>query len=701
MKRKAIIFLVLMFCVGVAFSEENRKESIFGKTIDETVSPFKYLLTPSQRLDPIVITPSRYAEPSLDVSRNVTNIDQEEISKSYARYAPELLRDQSGVLVSDLLGNGKAVNVDIGGFGEMSALNTLVLVNGRRTNQVDLSGTDWAQINVDSVERIEIVRGSQSVLYGDNATGGAVNIITKTGAGKKPAIGFKYKNGSYNYNSYSGFVEGGTRFMDYFIDIAQSDTNGYRTNNGLETGDLNGNITVKPADNFRIKFEGGYHKDWYGQPGALFPSDINSVGWRGTVFPNSKAKTIDGYLMATPEFKTDAPFGDLLLYGDIQWRDRRTAALSYFRDGSSSEQNGRVETFGVTPKAAFTVDYLGIRNRLIAGIDCYVNKNEISSTHFDFSWLTFTSYANGEDRIIINKDTVGLYVTDMMELFSKLIVNAGYRAEWANYKFDQKAMTSGVNKNNPFEYAADAGIDYKYNEKSSIYTSYSRSFRFPVTDEWYQSLWKDDSGLVHGGLNMDLRPQTTNSYEIGIKDNSSKYIGFKADYFIMDTRHELIYNPIIYSNALYDQTMRNGLELEVHAYLLDGFDCFSNYTYEKAHYVGGMFAGNALPMVPNNKFSWGFNYRFKDCVDFNYKATFVGARYFINDEFNKMPPLKSYFVNDIKLSYYKHGLKIYGAMHNIFNEKYSEYGTLNSSFTKPAYYPSPGMNYEIGVEYKF
>ena len=73
---------------------------------------------------------------------------------------------------------GKTAQVDIRGFGDTSVSNTLVLVDGRRTNQIDISGVDWAQIDVNSIDRIEVTRGGQSVLYGDNAAGGVINIIT-------------------------------------------------------------------------------------------------------------------------------------------------------------------------------------------------------------------------------------------------------------------------------------------------------------------------------------------------------------------------------------------------------------------------------------------------------------------------------------------------------------------------------------------
>ncbi len=111
------------------------------------------------------------------------------------------------MVVRDVYGTGKTASVDIRGFGETGALNTFVLVDGRRVNEIDLSGVDWTQIPLDQMERIEIVRGSGSVLYGDNAVGGVINIITK-----KPEKPFSAKaevvGGSYGYHKESGSVGG-------------------------------------------------------------------------------------------------------------------------------------------------------------------------------------------------------------------------------------------------------------------------------------------------------------------------------------------------------------------------------------------------------------------------------------------------------------------------------------------------------------
>jgi outer membrane cobalamin receptor len=127
----------------------------------------------------VVVTGTRFEERIERIPANITVIDEEDIKNSNAGSIPDLLRSQEGIVVRDLLGTGKTAQVDLRGFGESAPYNVLVLVDGRRVNEIDLSGVDWTQIPIENIERIEILRGTGSVLYGDNAVGGVINIITR------------------------------------------------------------------------------------------------------------------------------------------------------------------------------------------------------------------------------------------------------------------------------------------------------------------------------------------------------------------------------------------------------------------------------------------------------------------------------------------------------------------------------------------
>src|SRR3989304_2806469 len=127
----------------------------------------------------IVITAFKAAEEVEKIPANVTIITGEQIKESTAATVGELLKGEEGLVVRDIYGTGAKTSVDMRGFA--FGLNTVVLVDGRKVNEIDLSGVDWNLIPLENIERIEISRGSGNVLYGDNSMAGVINKITKKG----------------------------------------------------------------------------------------------------------------------------------------------------------------------------------------------------------------------------------------------------------------------------------------------------------------------------------------------------------------------------------------------------------------------------------------------------------------------------------------------------------------------------------------
>src|SRR6187549_2103921 len=117
------------------------------------------------------------------VGTSTSIITSQDIESSPAQNLPDILSQQVGVQVQHLLSstNGSRDAVDLRGFGAFAQSNTLILVNGRRYQDFDLQGFDFSSIPLNSIERIEVTRGnSGTVLYGDGAIGGVINIVTKT-----------------------------------------------------------------------------------------------------------------------------------------------------------------------------------------------------------------------------------------------------------------------------------------------------------------------------------------------------------------------------------------------------------------------------------------------------------------------------------------------------------------------------------------
>ena len=232
---------------------------------------------PSVMLGEVVVTATRLTEELSRVPANVTVITAEQIAQSPAQNVPELLRSVSGILVNDISGNGRTYTVDLRGFGETASLNTLLLVDGRRINQADLSGVDWTLIPKDRVARIEIVRGGRgSVLYGDNATGGVINIITKKGTPELTGAA-NVLAGSYQTFQSGGSVSGTARGLSIAVNGNYRSSDGYRDNSDTLARDAGASLEYEASEQLFLRFSGGYHKDDASMPGGLFKSALDSL----------------------------------------------------------------------------------------------------------------------------------------------------------------------------------------------------------------------------------------------------------------------------------------------------------------------------------------------------------------------------------------------------------------------------------------
>lgn len=268
------------------------------------------------KLEEVVVTATRYEEQPSKVPANITVITEKDIKNSSAQNIPELLRTEIGIQVNDITGNRRNYTVDLRGFGETAPFNTLVLVDGRRINQPDLSGVDWTEIPLERVKRIEIIRGGiGSILYGDNATGGVINIITKEGDTFKS--GGELSAGSYGTFKGGAYLNGSSNGLSISLTGNYLTSDGYRDNSSTEAKDVGLNASYTPKDFIKLYFSTGYHKDNTGLPGALKESDFAAGASRtDSKYPDDYMDVEDYYFKFVPEvsflddniFKIDTSF---------------------------------------------------------------------------------------------------------------------------------------------------------------------------------------------------------------------------------------------------------------------------------------------------------------------------------------------------------------------------------------------------------
>jgi iron complex outermembrane recepter protein len=650
-------------------------------------------------MDEIVVTGTRSEEKIERIPVNVTVIGEKEIANSNAKNVPDLLRSQEGIVVRDLLGNGKTTQVDLRGFGESAPSNTLVLVDGRRINEIDLSGVDWTQIPVEQIKRIEIVRGAGTVLYGDNAPGGVINIITKTPSEKWTASAGT-SLGSYGYNNEVFSVSGGHGKVAASLFGNYQSTDGYRENNEFRAKNLGGKIVFDPADWLSFDLSGNYHSDKSGLPGALTVEQFNSNP-RMTNFPFDEAKTSDGYL----KLGSNLDFGTSgNLVADLAYRDR-DANSKFVGQFGTFLSDSDIETWAFTPRYIWNGNLLDRKNTLIGGVDLYQAKQNTNSL--------FGNPPAPSGMAEVQKESVGFYVNDEIALLESLFLTLGARYESVHYDLSNTpltgfpvpppALSQTVSESEP---AYVAGLSYVYSGQSSAFIRVNRSFRFPNTDE----LIEFDQFTGQPQVNSDLKPQTGVHVDLGVRHFFTPLIQANVTLFHAKIKNEIYFDPtpspFIGTNTNYPETLHQGVELGCKADLLEKLTLFGNYTYEQAAFDGGIFDGKDIPAVPRNKFNLGF--QIHDVVPgalFTAVYNYVGESFLISDLANQFQKLESYYTIDLRISYAWKWINCFFGVNNITNQKYSQYGLVGQypfgTPQQPLLYPATDRNWLGGIELSF
>ena len=629
----------------------------------------------------IIVTANRYEETTSSVPASVTIITEKDIDTTAARDIPDMLRTVAGIHVNDITGNRRSYTVDLRGFGETAGLNTLVLVDGRKTNQADLSGTDWSQIPLDRVSRIEIIKGGRaSVLYGDNAAGGIINIITKKGDDFK--TGLKAAYGSYKSYKASTYLSGSNNNLSYALTGSYYDSDGYRDNSETEAKDFGLDLGYRLGEIGAINLSFGIHKDSTSLPGAFLSSELHGTANRN----DGKnlydyADTQDWYIKLSPEiyFLSDSMFKVDISYRRRDTRNYATGvgfAGPWFFDAKND-----IKTFSINPQFIIHEKIFGKQNTFTVGYDLSKVKEDIEN---------FSSYA-GRANIDMEKRNYGFYAHNELMILEYLGLSAGYRYDRGEFEFD--TSDPGTLRKTFDEELFTIGSNLNLGPRSNIYASYSRSFRYPVLDETFSYF---TNTLVSG-----LSPQKSDDYEIGIRHYITDTLGISVSLFYIDTEDEIYYNPDLYNNMNMDgDTERTGVEITLKNSFKWGTASIA-YTYTRAEIDGGMYDENDFPNVPEHQASATAVIDLWKPFILSVNSNYIGRRTFISDFNNNFTDQEDYVVVNAKLQYKCKNVTAFLDINNLFDREYDEYGVLGGFPLERAYYPSPGTNFMTGVSVDF
>lgn len=620
-------------------------------------------------LPEIVITAKRHPQPENTIPANVSVITADDIQKSPARNISDILRYQSGIEVTDMIGASRQASVDIRGFGAESAPNnTLVLMDGRRLNSSVIPEVDWSAIPLDQIDRIEVVRGGGSVLYGDKAVGGVIHIITKKGAAKN-LLTSDTSFASFNTLKQSLSLSGSQGPIGYFVGGGFSESDGYRINNFFRNKTSNLAINYNNGSPFSLSANVSLKQDKYGMPGWSAANQST----RSSSTPKDYAGT-EGYSFAiTPKLTLSEDF-EL----ELGIQNSNTQYSAYW-DSSKKRYAWQVLQTSISPKAVWKFQALDLQHEVTLGLD-----------------LSLAERGNGkkDDYAAYGKlsgTQTGVYINDTVQLIpEKLLLDLGYRYTRAAYDF-QKA-------NENFDiHSQRYGLTYLLDPQSKLFASVDKSFRTAV--------FENDSVFGPSGKPSDiLTPQTSWTYQIGAKKTLCKYFSSSLTGFIIKTSDEIFYDPIA-GNSNYPKTNRKGIELGFESDPLNSLHCFANYTLLDAKLGSGSYSGKSIPATARHAIQTGMVYSPCKFIDLDLRGRWLTGRYGISDWKNQQKHWdgSEFLTVDSKVTLKPHPwLKVYAGVNNMFNQRYSEYGAYDSWGMTPlnndvVRYPSAKRNFIAGL----
>ncbi|MDP2645296.1 MAG: TonB-dependent receptor, partial [Desulfobacterales bacterium] len=285
--------------------------------------------------------------------------------------------------------------------------------------------------------------------------------------------------------------------------------------------------------------------------------------------------------------------------------------------------------------------------------------------------------------------TDGYYLHDEMNLTDTLAISGGYRHDQARFRFRPSAPERISMEQDLFT----AGVNYNFLKNSHVYVSFSKSFRYPVLDELFN--------FFTNTINTGLLPQQSDNYEAGIRHFFTDDLSAGINLFQVDTAQEIFFNPANFANENQPgKTRRNGVEV----YAAKKFDRVSlrgSYTYTDSKIKDGLYAGKEVPDVPQHQVSGEIQFYVGGGVTAALNGTYIGERPFISDFSNAFGPQDDYLILNAKVKYRRNRYTAFLDINNLTNEAYSEYGALGGFPVEQAFFPSPEINFILGVSADF
>ncbi len=591
---------------------------------------------------------------------------KKEIEKSHSKDIYEFLNTQTSISALPSYGNPFAQAIDMRGYGLAAGYENIVItVNGRRLNNIDMSAQLLSSIPLDSIEKIEIIKGSGSVEYGDGANAGAINIITKDydGAVVKSYVG---DNGLWFGSLGAGIKEEKFSISGYIDDYSHD---GFKevSSDGTKDSSWSRNKSLKatltPIDDLTFNLGKTFSNMHVNYANALTLAQYDESAY---IIPNSQYSDTtyqSDVLNYGVNYKINAYFSV-----DAQVFDEDKKVNSYYVS-SGGFINGRYDYKNYDTK----INYNNGNLKAVVGLQTFDGEKETQS-----AWSPTNT---------VTKDNLGVY-GKIDYTFGSNTLSAGARNESIKYTFQDTAtdLSKTYSQN-----AYDIGYNYKLNSTMSVFTNFNHSFQAPDIDRLFSATYDASWNYAGSVFNGFIEPMTADTINVGFNYLTAKN-KFKATLFFSALDNEIYYNSAMFTNTNLKETEKKGLELSNTYFLLSNVFTTLNYTYVDTKIIddgnGGSYNGREIPGVSPHTLKLSLGYNPIKPITLLASETYKSRSYAIDDFDGSYGKMESYYVTDLSASYTYKNYEFFAKINNLFDTKNALFSDSGSSL---GVYP---LNYE-------
>lgn len=619
-----------------------------------------------QQLPQVTITGARFASDPALAPIGATVITADEIRRAGASDVNQAIRKIGGVYGRQSLDASSDFGLDLRGFGANSGQNLVVMLDGVRLSENDLSGATLSTIPIESVERIEIVRGGSSVLFGDGATGGVIQIVTKR-PGKNATRGsLRAEAGQFGLRDLRASMA--TSWDAFALDAAVGKlrTDNYRAHNEFDQSTFTGALQWRyGAGRVGLRLDSARQDSQFAgsQTQAQFESDP-----RQATTPRDFGTLDSDRATLFVEHRV----GALDLAAELSHREKSTKAMyisSFDGTDYAFPVDYDVEQTQFSPRMRHLGRIGGVLNEVVAGVDSNRWSRLNSSNPFATEeWQR--SYA--------------VYARDELKW------DATHNARVAFGARHEKVTKSAVlffaeteSSFNAWDLQASADVAPALN----LYAKVGRSFRVPTADE-------------RGFDYAELKIQSSRDLEFGLVAGSDA-LGATVRAFRHALTDEIFYDPTMGdfgANTNLDPTERKGFEIDAHVALPYKLRLSAHLQHVNARFTDGANDGREMVLVPKNvvtaRLSW---------VPGNGHSADAGVQWVDRQRFGSdftntcSARIASYVTLDARYAYKVGQWEFAVAGLNLADRQYYS----NAFGCRSGIYPSDGRQMKVSLRYDF